>query len=351
MPPVLSINDKHPERMCKREFAPRVRLEPEPLARQMPLMRGGPDLNSWMRQANEAMRRPFGTPAHTHLRAAMRRLQGMVDERIEGLARIEDVVIGPRGVPARLYVPNEADARSPALVYMHGGGFVSGGLDSHDSICRRVALEGGFRVVALDYRLAPEHPFPAAPDDVLSAWRAIRDAPQALGVDPDRMAVGGDSAGGGLAAVLTHDLRAAGEPQPRLQWLVYPLCQLHADTPSRRAFPDTAMMSRPVLDYVRRAYVPPGLEMDPRVSPLFATDFGGLAPARVVLAGLDPLHDEGRAYADKLMAAGVPVDLSAFPAEVHGFISAPRLSQAARPVMVSAARALAAAFDQVRPSR
>src|SRR3954471_2503886 len=218
------------------------------------------------------------------------------------------------GMPARLYVPH--DETGALLVYFHGGGWVVGDLDTHDAPCRALATASGARVLSVDYRLAPEHPFPAPVDDALAAFRdAVTLAP-----DPARVAVGGDSAGGHLAAVTAQQAAADGGPAPAFQLLIYPVTDCADVHPSRRTFAEGFFLTKPNMDYYEACFLPPGTDKhDPRVSPLHAADLSGVAPALVVTAGFDPLRDEGEAYAARLAQDGVPVILRRHAGFVHGF--------------------------------
>lgn len=238
----------------------------------------------------------------------------LVEGPVRPLAEVRELVVAEQ-LPGRLYVPRgDADR---LLVYLHGGGWVVGGLRSHDRLCQRLADEGQQRVLAIDYRLAPEHPFPAAADDALAAVRwARRHAPE-LGVDPQAIAVGGDSAGGNLAAVVALQLRALGEPQPAFQLLIYPATDLRRVTASHRALAEGYLLTRASLDWYQGHYAPE--IYDPRGSPLLVDDHRGLAPAIVASAGFDPLRDDAELYADALRSAGVQVSEHRFPGLVHGF--------------------------------
>ncbi len=247
-----------------------------------------------------------------------------LDEADVHAAHIAAIEIpGPAGtIPARHYRPADADG-APLLVFYHGGGFVFGDLDTHDSACRLICRDAGVHVLSIDYRLAPEHKAPAAVDDAYAAYLwAVLNAGE-LGADPDRIAVGGDSAGGCLAAVVSQLARDSGGRQPTLQWLIYPATDLRGGTRSRTLFADGFLLSKDDMDWFADAYVDgSGVDItDPRVSPLLAADFSGLAPALVVTAGFDPLRDEGEQYAAKLQAAGVTVDTRRMGPMTHAFLN------------------------------
>lgn len=232
--------------------------------------------------------------------------------------------------PARIYDTVEGGGR-PALLYLHGGGWVQGGLDTHDGLCAQIALEAGIRVIALDYRLAPEHPWPAAPDDVLAACRALFDRPGDWGIDPARLAVGGDSAGANLTAVLMHDLNGQGGPLPVAQVLIYPAVDTRMQTRSMAALKDAYVLPADRIDWYLSMYLPQGQDRaDPRIAPLFSDQLAGQPPALILQAGHDPLWDDATLYHEALRAAGVASDLLAYPGQVHAFLSARRAIPQAR---------------------
>ncbi|MFI5842842.1 alpha/beta hydrolase [Catenuloplanes sp. NPDC051500] len=241
-------------------------------------------------------------------------------------------------LPGRHYVP--AAASAPMLVFFHGGGFVAGDLDTHDEICRLLCAHAGVHVLAADYALAPENPFPAAVQDARSAvvWAFSHAA--SLGADPARIAVGGDSAGANLAAVVCQLLRGSGAPV--LQLLVYPLLDHFGPWPSRSLFADGPVLTARDLAFFRANYLAgfTGSEADFRHSPLRAPDLRGLPPAVVVTAGLDPLRDEGEAYAERLRAAGVPVRAWRVAGMVHAFMNLAGVSGAAHTAAVEIAKSV-----------
>src|SRR6059036_2933726 len=219
---------------------------------------------------------------------------------------------GPAGtIPVRLYRPKGVPASTmlPALVFFHGGGWVIGDIGTHDVLCRQLTAGAGVSVVNVDYRLAPEHKFPAAIDDAWAATRWVAAHASELGLDAGRLAVGGDSAGGNLAAVVALQARDAGAPAIKLQVLVYPVTDVAAESRSYQDFAEGYMLTRESMRWFTAHYLAAsGQATDWRVSPLRASSHAGLPPALVVTAGFDPLHDEGAAYAAKLQQAGVRVD-------------------------------------------
>lgn len=241
----------------------------------------------------------------------------------------------------RLYTPPSGRAPLPLLVYFHGGGWVGGDLDTHDFPCRFLAAHAGTLVLSVDYRRAPEHPFPAAVDDALAAASWAAEHAGQLGADPARVAIGGDSAGGNLAAVATRLARDAGGPLPVLQLLLYPVTDVSRKRASYRLFGEGFFLNEADMDWYRDRYLPdPAAVGDPRASPLIAEDLVGLSPAYVATAGFDPLRDEGEAYAERLRAAGVPVALRRHAGLTHGFAMYAGLVPEARGAMLEAAGAL-----------
>jgi acetyl esterase len=224
------------------------------------------------------------------------------------------------GIPARLYTPDGLAEGSPLLVFYHGGGWVVGDLDSHDAPCRRLAQDAGVRVLSVDYRLAPEHPFPAAVEDAATAYRYAVAEAAALGVDPTRIALGGDSAGGNLAAVTAHQAARNGEPAPAFLLLLYPGVDGTVRRRSRELFRDGFYLADDTMDWFADHYQPDrDQRADPRFSILLADDLSLLPPTYLATAGFDPLRDEGEAFAAKLADAGVPVVLRRHEGLFHGF--------------------------------
>ncbi len=248
---------------------------------------------------------------------------------------------GPRD--ARLYVPSGAGAPGPMLVFFHGGGMIYGDLDSHDALCRFLCEQAHVRVLSVDYRLAPEHPFPAGVEDAWAAYAWISANAGDYGADPERLAVGGDSAGAYLAATVA--LRAAEEDVPLAhQLLIYPVTDMRGGTASRREFGQGFFLTTEFMGLATTHYLQGHDPTDPRASVLFAEIPAGLAPVTLVTAGFDPLRDEGEAYVEKLRAAGVPVDFTRHDGEIHGFANMLGFPSSAYDAMTDLARKLAAAL-------
>ncbi|WP_230210265.1 alpha/beta hydrolase [Streptomyces kaniharaensis] len=221
---------------------------------------------------------------------------------------------------ATLYTPAGLGEASGLLVFFHGGGWVVGSRASHDHVARFLAKRAWVRVLSVEYRLAPEHVFPAAADDALAAFDFAHAEAGDLGADPERIAVGGDSAGGNLAAVAALRAVRRGGPSPVFQLLLYPAADASARRPSRELFADGFSLTSDDMDWFVDHYAPERADRtDPRLSPLLAEDLSGLPPAYVGTAGFDPLRDEGEAYAEALRAAGVTVELSRQPDLIHGY--------------------------------
>jgi acetyl esterase len=243
---------------------------------------------------------------------------------------VEDRIL-PDGLPIRIYQPAERRCMN-LIVFFHGGGFVLGSIETHDPVARRFCSSAGCAVVSLEYRLAPEHRFPAATEDCLSAARWARDNASSLGASPHRIVLAGDSAGGNLAAVTTLRLRDEGYPQPSGQILAYPVTDYH--TPPTRSYLDNATgysLTRAAMIRFWRDYVSNEAQaLHPHASPLRASDLSGLPPAFILTAQFDPLRDEGEAYAARLKDAGVPVALIRYEGLIHGFLRMAAVSAKAR---------------------
>ncbi len=258
----------------------------------------------------------------------------------------EHTAPGPAGpIAVRLYEPEAArDGPLPVLVYYHGGGWIRGDLDTHDDVCRYLCHHAGCLVASVDYRLAPEHRFPAALDDCDAATRWVAENAASLGADPQRLAIGGDSAGGNMACGVTLRARARGGPQIAFQLLIYPATDLAGESESKRLYSSGYLLNSMPF-YVASYLGPEGDAADPLASPLLAPDLAGLPPAFVLTAGFDPLRDEGQAYATRLEAAGVPTEYRCHEGMIHGFVSITGLIASAEAGLADAALALRGALS------
>lgn len=280
-------------------------------------------------------------------RDAFRKLMSLSETEV-AVGGVEDRELpGPESpIRVRIYTPTETGAdRLPGIVYFHGGGLVAGSLDTHEAVCRTLANETGCRLVAVDYRLAPEHKFPAAVMDGQSATMWVFEHAAELRIDPDRIAVAGDSAGAALAAIVCQLARQAQGVRLAAQLLLCPITDFAAETESRNSFAEGYLLHKATLERDLEYYVPEGLDpADPRISPLRATDFGGLPPAFIHTAEFDPMRDEGRAYAERLMRAGVEVSYTCHPGMVHLFYAMAGVVPYARTAMKRIGAELRAAF-------
>jgi len=291
---------------------------------------------------------PFHAMSPVEARAAYVARSEVLELPRAKLARVEDFAIPADDgtpLPARLYA--DSHETLPALLYLHGGGFVIGNLETHDSLCRQLARRSGGAVVALDYRLAPEHRFPTAVHDAWAATRWLAAHGATIGVDGARLAVGGDSAGGTLAAVCALLARDAGLSLA-LQLLITPGTTAHADTPSHRQFAEGFLLDARAIEWFFTHYIDAVQREDWRFAPLLAPDVDGVAPACVILAECDPLVDEGIAYADRLRAAGVAVELELYRGLTHDFIKIGRALREAGHAQGVAAEALRTAWKDTR---
>jgi acetyl esterase len=298
--------------------------------------------------------------ARAHVRSRAR----TVNRRPAQMARVAELKLpGPAGhIPARAYLPTTTFDRPGLLLYFHGGGHVYGDLDTHDGVCRFLAHHGRIAVMSVDYRLAPEHPFPAAPEDTVAALRFAFEQSARIdealgltpgeGIDTARIAVGGDSAGGNLAAVTALSACEGEAPLPAFQLLIYPVCDYSYKRPSHATFGEGFRLTAEEMDWFKRNYLPAEnrgeLERDWRVSPILATDLSGLPPAYVCVAGCDPLRDEGEDYAEAMRAAGVAVTLRRHDGLLHSFANQTDINRPAREAMLEAAAALR---EALRPAR
>jgi acetyl esterase len=243
---------------------------------------------------------------------------------------------------ARLYVPRSAPPPPrPMLVHFHGGGWMVGDLETHDSSCRFLAAHSGVSILSTTYRLAPEHPFPAAPEDARASFLWANALADELGADPGKIAVGGDSAGANLAAGVCLAMREAGGPHPAMQFLIYPATEAIDPRPSRALFAEGFILNQLDIEHCERAYLPDKeMGYDPLASILRAPDLSSLPPAYVATAGFDPLRDEGEEFAVRLRAAGNRVAAVRHPRLVHTFANVTAVSRSARAAMLEAAGAL-----------
>lgn len=301
------------------------------------------DVLSRMARAN---RPPFHTITPAEAKAAYEAGAGVLEIPKPALQRVEALRIPARDghtLPARLYAPSMQSL--PVLMYFHGGGFTIGSVATHDVLCRQLSHLSGCAVVSVDYRLAPEYKFPVAADDAWDALQWLAAHATALGLDAARLAVGGDSAGGTLAAMCAILARDAGLPLA-LQLLFYPGCAAHQDTASHQTFAKGFVLEEADITWFFNHYVRSSADRDDwRFAPLNAPDVDGVAPAWLGLAECDPLVDEGVMYADKLRVAGVPVDLEIYRGVTHEFIKMGRIIPEARHAHADAARALRQAFN------
>lgn len=278
-------------------------------------------------------------------REMYRAMAAALDLQGVAIGKVEDRTIeGPDGdLALRIYTPVAAGGDAlPVLVYFHGGGWVIGDLETHDALCRTLANEADCKVVAVDYRLAPEHVFPAAVDDCYAALKWVEANGASIGVDATRIAVAGDSAGGNLAAVVSQIAKAEKGPEISFQLLIYPVTDTDTDTGSYRANESGYLLDREGMVWFFDHYLKGADRSDPRIAPLKAASLSGLPAAYVVTAGFDPLRDEGRAYADALKAAGVAVEHVNYDGMIHGFFNLQGALDVGREAVKAAAKALKA---------
>lgn len=281
------------------------------------------DAQALLRMQGLAGRNRLSADTADKARAGMRQAIEIIDVTVPGVeTTAKSIPTAGGGIAARLYRPDTLTDPSALMVFYHGGGWVVGDLDSHDGLCRMLAKHGGMRVLSVDYRLAPEHPFPAAVEDALDAYRYALDNADELGTTPDSLLVGGDSAGGNLAAAVAQHATRTDIKKPVLQALLYPAVDASVRRHSRELFGEGFLLTDGDMDWFMDQYQPDrGERGDPRVSVLLAEDLTGLPPAYVVTAGFDPLRDEGEEYVRRLAEAGVPVISRRFPDLMHGFLN------------------------------
>jgi acetyl esterase len=259
------------------------------------------------------------------------------------VAKVEDrTFAGPAGdVQVRIYRPTDDPSPQPVLVWFHGGGWVLGSIQAGDHTCRALANQAGVVVVSVEYRLAPEHPYPAGRDDCYAALVWVAAYAAELGIDRDRIAVGGDSAGGNLAAAVALMVRDRGGPALRFQLLVYPVTDALMSHRSVQENAEGYMLTADAMKWFVELYLDPGVDpRDPYVSPIYAADVSGLPPALVITAEFDPLRDEGEAYGKRLQAAGIAAKVSRYDGMIHGFFGMTAMIDAAQPAVDEAAHAL-----------
>lgn len=273
------------------------------------------------------VRIPGYIPTPEESRAGLRKMVELMDEPGPDLARVEDASLpGPAGdIPVRLYDPREAgDDKRPVMVFFHGGGGIQGDLDSHDGLCRKIAAWADITVLAVDYRLAPENPFPAGLDDCVAVLRQVLAGDTPFGLDPARVAVGGDSAGGNLTAASLHVLNQGGEALPKLQVLIYPNVDYRMDSPSFDSLEEAYIIPKERCHFYRELCTPDDPDFhveDPRVTPLLSPVLAGQPEALVINAGHDPLRDEAEFYSEALTKAGVTVEHVEYRGQIHAFVS------------------------------
>jgi acetyl esterase len=282
-----------------------------------------PQMQAVLDQAAAAGGKPFHDMAPTEARQAIDVMFAAFRGERAAVGKAEDRKLpGPAGeVPVRIYTPS---GRGPfgILVYFHGGGWVIGNIETHDGLCRDLTNQAGVVTVSVDYRLAPEHKFPAGPEDCYAVTKWVGANAALLNGDAARIAVGGDSAGGNLSAVVTLMARERGGPKIAYQALIYPATDAANDTPSQKEFgKDGYILSKADMEWFYGHYLKAGDAANPLASPARAKDFHGLPPALILTAAYDPLRDEGEAYGEALRKAGVPVKISRYEGVCHGFVS------------------------------
>ncbi|ACT57825.1 alpha/beta hydrolase [Hirschia baltica] len=272
-----------------------------------------------------------------------------IEPDLPQMQSVEDLHIecGDGPIPGRVYTPYSAKHPvGPALVFFHGGGFVMGDLESYDSICRRLADASGCRILSVEYRLAPEHKFPAQVNDAVTAFKWAVENAEKWGADRSKIAAGGDSAGGNLTMVVTRAAQNGECPAPVFQLLIYPLAQFVDLKEKGVSLQEGSFFSPAAFEFCRSAYLEKDQNpLDLRISPLFYSNFQKLPPAHVITAGWDPLRDEGRIYADKLVAAGVKVTHKDYQSHPHGFFNSTAVSKSARDAIVAAGKVLKSAIN------
>ncbi len=295
-------------------------------------------------------RPPYPTIGHEAAREIFVASRAILQPDPSPVGEVRDLsATGPAGeIPLRLYRGQGTDASrpQPTLIYYHGGGWVLGNLESHDGVCRDIANAAQCTVISVDYRLAPEAKFPAAADDSIAAAQWIHDNAETLGIDRNRLAVGGDSAGGNLSAVVALHARDNGGPSLKLQVLIYPSADMSSVYPSYEEFAEQLPLTRSTMDWFVDLYLKQRATdaKDWRASPLHAKSLAGLPPAFIITAGMDPLRDEGEEFARALMKAGVAVETKRFDGQIHGFLTMGRIIKDSQVAIADIATELRKAF-------
>ena len=274
------------------------------------------------------------------LREQIDKISLLLDAPTAAMESVKEIAIpGPTAPLAlRVYEPQGLGAERALIVYLHGGGFVCGSLDSHDAVCRQLAAEAGAIVLSVDYRTAPEHQYPAAADDAVAAYAWVHDNAETFGGVPNAIAIAGDSAGGNLAALVSRELSASDRFAPVAQSLIYPVVDLNVETPSRRLFSHGFLLTEELIAWFARHYLGNTVDVDDiRQACLRWPDLNGLPPTLVQTAGFDPLRDEGKAFADRLREAGVPTTYTCYGDMFHGFINMTKAFPQARTLIAESA--------------
>ncbi|MGQ0741994.1 MAG: alpha/beta hydrolase [Alphaproteobacteria bacterium] len=289
----------------------------------------------------------FWAKSPADVRTLFKAMSQMANPQDLPIGKTEDATVpGEHAIGARVYTPVAAGGDPlPAIVFFHGGGFVVGDLDCYDPLCRMLANESGCRVISVDYRLAPENEFPAAVEDCYATLKWAEASAAALGIDANRIAVAGDSAGGNLAAVSVLLAKDKGTPKPAFQLLIYPAVSSDLKSGSAQAFGEGFFLDLKTIRWFMQHYAPGADTRDKRLIPMSADDVSGLPPAYIITAGCDPLRDGGAAYAEKLKAAGVPVTHVDYPTMIHGFCHMLTLLPIGREAVSAAAKAVKHALE------
>ena len=311
-----------------------------------------PQMQAVLERIAAAALPPFCSVSADEARRVYRDRRAVLAPPVPEVAAVRDLAAPGRAgpIPLRLYrgLGTDPHAALPVLVYFHGGGWTIGDLDTHDIVCRTLANKARCAVIATDYRMGPEHKFPAAVDDCIDVTRWVAGEGASLGVDSTRIAVGGDSAGGNLATVVAITLRDASGPPLAFQALIYPATDQRMDSASHASFGEGYLLTRNNMLWFRDNYLDRADYDDWRASPIRAADLARLPPAHIITAGFDPLLDEGRAYSDRLLAAGVPVLYECFEGMAHGFLTMGGVVAAANHALYRIGQSLAQAFNPKR---